>query len=459
LSQDYAMTAQFRQSMPMRSTFLEITAFALFVTMGASYTSTCDALTPEGSPAAEPATKSYFTQPILVPGQVIDGSIAVTDLSHLGVNIVDCYQIRTEPSSRWVITMESSALPPYIMLTVGESCGSVLTTETAANKQGKPAKLQFESKGGVYLVLVASLSPGLYGSYTLRMDPLVGKVKEKELTKPHWRGLQAVMVPSGTASTVGGKPMSKLAAGTTIKDCEACPELVVVPSGSFMMGSPSTEEGRSANEGPRHRVTITKPFAIGKFEVTQKEWFACRDEGGCRNFYDRPDAHESLGPKLPIYVTHFHAAEYVDWLSKKTGRQYFLPSEAEWEYATRAGTDTPWNTGDAILTEDANFLSSRKADVPVGQYPPNAFGLYDTHGNYAEWVQDCLVDESYFGVPTDGSAMESESPSCVRILRGGLFRSEPAGVRSAVRFPVKTIDASGFRVTRALDDTLANPAK
>ena len=205
--------------------------------------------------------------------------------------------------------------------------------------------------------------------------------------------------------------------GRRFRDCEAtwCPELVVVPSGSFMMGSPSGEAGRYSNEGPMHGVTIEKPFAVGVFEVTFEEWDACRRGGGCS--HDPDDKGWGRGRHPVINVSWKDAQDYVRWLSREAGAEYRLPSESEWEYVARAGTTGPFHFGLTISTEQANYDGNythgsgrkgeyRRKTVPVGEFPPNAFGLHDVHGNVWEWVEDCW-HASYDGAPSDGSAWTS----------------------------------------------------
>lgn len=151
-------------------------------------------------------------------------------------------------------------------------------------------------------------------------------------------------------------------------------------------------------------------------------------------------------------ITWGEAQRYVEWLSKKTGQPYFLPSESEWEYAARAGTTTPWNTGDAIVADDENILNVFKRVVPVGSFPPNGFGLHDTHGNVLEWTQDCSSD-GYFG--RDGTGKPFRKAGCRSfILRGGYFASEPLRARSAFRLRGIYLGTpslrAGLRVARAL---------
>jgi formylglycine-generating enzyme required for sulfatase activity len=237
--------------------------------------------------------------------------------------------------------------------------------------------------------------------------------------------------------------------------------MVVVPAGKFVMGAPDNEEGRSADEGPQRTVTIGAPFAVGKYEVTFAEWDACVSGGGCTHKPD--DAGWGKGRRPVINVSWKDAREYVGWLSKTTGQPYRLLSEAEWEYAARAGTTTPFHTGPTITTKQANFDGNhtfggsakgeyRQKTVEVGSLKsPNGFGLHDMHGNVWEWVEDCWID-SYKGAPSDASARTTAcTDSSRRVLRGGSWGSYPGFLRSADRggdtSDYRNID-DGFRVAR-----------
>lgn len=245
--------------------------------------------------------------------------------------------------------------------------------------------------------------------------------------------------------------------GHVFRDCGNCPEMVVVAAGSFMMGSPDAEQGRLASEGPLHRVTIPAPFAAGAHEVTFDEWDHCLAEGGCGGY--RPDDDGSGRGRRPVAGVSWDDAQlYLSWLSARTDRRYRLPSEAEWEYAARAGTTTPYHTGESISTSQANFNGveigerSRGKSLPVGSFPPNAFGLHDVHGNANEWVQDCW-NASYEGAPADGAAWEAGA-CAKRILRGCSYGDRLGCLRSASRAGLpKEIRgmALGFRVARALE--------
>ena len=237
--------------------------------------------------------------------------------------------------------------------------------------------------------------------------------------------------------------------GTVFRDCAACPEMVVVPPGSFMMGSPATEAGRYDDEGPRHRVTIGYPLAVGVYEVTFAEWDACVRAGGCAGY--RPEDEGWGRGRLPVINVNWEDVQaYVAWLSSETEQEYRLLSESEWEYVARAGTQTArhWGAGSSGQCGYANgydrtgdqkhdfgypiSCSDGYADTaPVGSFEPNAFGLYDVLGNVLEWTDDCM-NESYAGAPTDGSPWASGD--CTRrVLRGGSWILAPDRLRSAFR--------------------------
>ena len=236
------------------------------------------------------------------------------------------------------------------------------------------------------------------------------------------------------------------------RDCDACPKMVALPAGNFMMGSPESERDRFHDEGPVRGVTIPSPLAVGKYEVTFAEWDACRAGGGCR--YDPDDEGWGRGNRPVVHVSWEDAQAYVRWLSQETGEQYRLPSEAEWEYAARAGSQTRYAWGDEIGRDRANCdgCGSRwdaDSTAPVGSFAPNAFGLHDLHGNVWEWVEDC-AGYDYAGAPPDGTARTSGD--CVlRGMRGGSWSSHPGNLRSAYRGSLvadRQYNTLGFRVVR-----------
>jgi formylglycine-generating enzyme required for sulfatase activity len=223
--------------------------------------------------------------------------------------------------------------------------------------------------------------------------------------------------------------------------------MVAVAAGSFTMGA------KTDYADPVHRVTIPSDFAIGRFEVTFEEWDRCVDEGGCMT---RPDDRGwGRGQRPVINVSWLDAKAFVAWLSQKTGFKYRLPTEAEWEYAARAGTSTTYWWGADVGSGRANCQNCNtgqgRMTLSVGAFKPNAFGLYDTSGNIAEWVEDCWHDD-YHGAPTDGSAWNQ--PQCqLRVLRGGAFDSDAMYVSSAARFRYDydvPYSANGFRIVREL---------
>jgi formylglycine-generating enzyme required for sulfatase activity len=235
--------------------------------------------------------------------------------------------------------------------------------------------------------------------------------------------------------------------GEVIRDCADCAELVVVPAGEFTMGSAD-----SPYEKPEHRVSIANPFAIGRRETTFEEWDRCVESGGCRY---RPDDHGwGRGSRPVIDVSWDDAKAFVGWLSQRTGRRYRLPSEAEWEYAARAGTTTGFWWGRETGSGHANCEDcggAARQTLPVGSFRPNGFGLYDTAGNAAEWVEDCWND-GYRGAPRDGSAWLA-GQCRQRGLRGGSFAGRSNVIRSAARFRYDQdvrYYANGFRVARDL---------
>jgi formylglycine-generating enzyme required for sulfatase activity len=244
-----------------------------------------------------------------------------------------------------------------------------------------------------------------------------------------------------------GAPPSHIEPGQAFRDCSDCPDMVAIAAGSFTMGA------HTDFAAPAHRVTIGKDFAIGRYEITFDEWDRCVSEGGCKT---RPDDRGwGRGRRPIINVSWLDAEAFVTWLSQKTGHKYRLPSEAEWEYAARGGTTSNYWWGGEIGSGHANCQScgtgQSKATLPVGSFAPNGFGLYDTAGNVAEWVEDCWHDD-YRGAPTDGSVWNQ--PQCqLRVLRGGAYDSDATYVGSASRFRYDydvPYSANGFRVVREM---------
>jgi formylglycine-generating enzyme required for sulfatase activity len=241
------------------------------------------------------------------------------------------------------------------------------------------------------------------------------------------------------------------------KDCAGCPQMVVIPAGEYTMGSPASEQGAEA----QHRITIAAPFAVSKFEITFDEWETCVIEGGCGGH--RPDDQGwGRGNRPVISVSWNDAKAYVSWLSNKTGKLYRLLSEAEWEYATRAGTTTMFSFGATLSPSEANHDGStdgsgpsdrnRQMTMPVGSFPPNGFGLHDMHGNVSEWVEDCWHNDYTAEAPTDGSAWLAGNCGG-RVVRGGSWEDSQAELRSAARtggYKEDQLYTDGLRVARSL---------
>ena len=263
-----------------------------------------------------------------------------------------------------------------------------------------------------------------------------------------------------------GPPDAPDEPGAQFRDCAECPLMTVVPSGSFTMGMSDSEfnsifSGGNYN-GPQHRVDIGYQFAVGVHEVTFAEWEACPPCG----FIRPEDSGWGRGDRPLIFVNWDDAQVYLDWLSSRTGARYRLLSEAEWEYAARAGTTGPYHFGDTISPDRANYNAAwdgsgvnRNQTVPVGSFPANAFGLHDVHGNVWEWTQDCWHG-NYEGAPSDGSAWggddcrDSQGLSN-RVLRGGSWQDPSPIVRSSFRSAASSNDirnVAGFRVARDLTD-------
>jgi formylglycine-generating enzyme required for sulfatase activity len=242
--------------------------------------------------------------------------------------------------------------------------------------------------------------------------------------------------------------------GASFRECaKDCPQMVVVPAGRFTMGSPITETGRFANEGPQHEVIIALPFAVSKFDVTFADWDACVSVGGCPQ---TGDTGFGRGTRPVINVSWEDAQRYVAWFSKMTGQPYRLLTEAEWEYAARAGQTTayPWGPEIGRGNTNCNGCGSNwdgRETAPVGTFQANAFGLDSVVGNAWQWVQDCY-HEDYNGAPTDGSAWISRDCT-THIVRGGSWYDGPRTVRLAYRVGDATINRNSslsFRVARAL---------
>ena len=277
--------------------------------------------------------------------------------------------------------------------------------------------------------------------------------------------------PPDDASVTRGVPAvprigapGEIVPGRVVRDCDVCPELVVLPRGAYLMGS---AEG-DADERPIHQIAVGRAFAIGKHEVTFDQWQACADAGGCQ--HNPYDEGWGQGARPVINVNWHDARAYTKWLSKKTGRNYRLPTEAEWEYAARAGATNSrsmgrnyrraclfGNVADREMSRSYSGRSTHDCTdkyvetAPVGKYRPNAFGIHDMLGNVWEWVGDCYNPNTYASSSGRVTLVGAMTSSCDRIIRGGSWGSGPGEVRPGNRDPFHASGRAndvGIRVVR-----------
>jgi len=223
--------------------------------------------------------------------------------------------------------------------------------------------------------------------------------------------------PGAVAEVIKPPPDEDLLPGVSFRDCNFCPEMIVVPAGAFHMGNIERED-----EAPPVEVSIPRPFAISRFEVTFEEWDACSDGGGCGTYVPN-DSGWGRGKQPVISISWNDAKAYVIWLSARTGKSYRLPSEAEWEYAAQAGSTQRFPWGDGIDSTTANYGTLYERTLPVGSFEPNAFGLYDVIGNVAEWVSDCYASDAYRTHVDYPAPVGDLNDSCNRVVRGGSWTS------------------------------------
>ena len=250
--------------------------------------------------------------------------------------------------------------------------------------------------------------------------------------------------PAASPATTPSSPQPFPVFRDRLRDGSDGPAMIVIPAGEFWMGSPESEKGRSSDER-RHRVKIERPFAIGQYAVTFDEY----DRFCAATKREKPEDRWGRGNRPVIHVSWHDAVDYFEWLSAQTGRAYRLPTEAEWEYAARAGTDTAFWWGDSITTDQANYDGNHSGTVPVDWFQPNPWGLYQVHGNVWEWTGSCY-DENYGGAEMQFAGKNEDGPLAGR---GGSWLNQPAGVRSALRDrggPTHSDDDLGFRLARSL---------
>jgi formylglycine-generating enzyme required for sulfatase activity len=275
-------------------------------------------------------------------------------------------------------------------------------------------------------------------------------VKKPEKPRPAVKAPEPEAPPPETKSAKPpAAPAAPVAAGKEIRDCPDCPVLLSLTPNAFSMGSNSGDP----SEKPAHKVSLSKPFAIGKFEVTRAQWTACVNAGACQ----RVDEDDN-SPAAPVRdVSWDDTQQYLKWLSKSTGKNYRLPTEAEWEYAARGGTGSRYWWGEQMQPNKANCKECgdpwrKEGPADVGSFAPNPFGLHDMNGSVWEWVADCW-HPSYAGAPADGQAWDT--PNCrTHVIRGGSWRDGASYMPSSTRFKYDSgvrQSQNGFRVVRELD--------
>ncbi|MDD5300678.1 MAG: formylglycine-generating enzyme family protein [Gallionella sp.] len=322
--------------------------------------------------------------------------------------------------------------------------------QVACKEDDEDAEVTLDGEFKGYCPILLEVKPGtLKLRVVKKMDASHERVFEKEIQLDDGGKMKVDVVPTVQPIAAGQSQTAEQAHksaeatmlafkeqgvepgnGKSFKDCQSCPEMVLIPPGSFMMGVPGSQQQR----------TISQVFAVGKYEVTFAEWDACAAAGGCGKY--RPDDQGwGRGRQPVINVSWNDARRYVRWLSQKTGKSYRLLTEVEWEYAARAGTTTVYPWGDAIGSGNANCNGcgsqwDNKQPAPTGSFKANAFGIYDMNGNVCEWTEDCIND------------------NCARrAARGGSWFYDALSVRSTYHTGDST-DArdldDGFRVAREL---------
>ncbi len=404
-------------------------------------------LTPEGlramrSQASRQATDAAETsapaqpvepEPARLPPDALHRAVAAGDIDGLNAVLKARVDVNARDGQGWTALMHAAEKGYKLMV------GPLLEAEADVNMQA--------ADGATALFMAVVRGHGEI------IEMLVEAGADIWLKGPQGKTALDVAVLQGDSAIV------RALVGDVFKDCAECPEMVVIPAGDFMMGSPDDEGGRDGDEGPRHHVTVRRHFAVGRYEVTFEEWYACVEDGGCSRLHDEDEVWErELGRRPMIGVNWEDAQAYVRWLREKTDKEYRLLSEAEWEYVARAGTETRYTWGDEVGRNRANCdgCGSRwdsEKTSPVGSFEANGYGLYDVHGNVWEWVEDCW-HENYAGAPTDGSAWTSGGDCGSRVLRGGSWDVKPRYLRSAARdshLPgYRGNDYAGFRVALTL---------
>lgn len=390
--------------------------------------------------------RSRGEPPIRVGAHVGDVVVTATDdlLGH-GVNVAARLQALAEPGTALVSSEFRSMAhsSPGAFQSKGQKPlenieQRVQTFEILSKRQRTVRTLRRVLTVAIVAAIVigaAVLAPSAWRMYQNWRSPPAAAAAPTTLEAytPATEGAQSVYVP-----------------GYSFRDCENCPEMVVLAGGLFTMGSPANEAGRNRDEGPQREVSIAR-FAIGKTEITFAQWDACLGGGGCGGFSPM-DQGWGRGNQPVVGISWPQAQTYVDWLNTRAGSvRYRLPTEAEWEYAARAGSGAAYAFGPRITTQQATFRA-RHPDA-VGSHEANALGVFDMHGNVGEWVEDCYV-ATFDVAPIDGGAVRAD-PCGRRVIRGGSYLDREPPLRSAARRSARPGDrapSTGFRVARAVEE-------
>ncbi|MEZ6023133.1 MAG: SUMF1/EgtB/PvdO family nonheme iron enzyme [Hyphomonadaceae bacterium] len=396
--------------------------------------------------------------PIRVGAHVGDVVVTATsDLLGHGVNVAARLQELAEPGSA-LVSAEFRSMARSSPTAAFQSKGQkpldnieqrVQTFEILSRRQRfarTSRRVSWMVAGGVALAAAVYFSPAAYRL----ARPYIDQMMQQEAAEQTGEAEQASpAAPDEDLYRQASSAVPTHAPGEIIQDCAQCPEMVVLPGGLFVMGSPADEAGRGRDEGPQREVSVA-PFAIGKFEVTFAQWDACLAGGGC-NGYSPTDRGWGRGSRPVTDISWQDAQAYLDWLNQQAGgARYRLASEAEWEYAARAGASTAYAFGARVTATQAQF--GARSTAPVGAHEVNGFGLYDVHGNVGEWVADCYA-ASYELAPINGAAVEADDCDR-RVFRGGGYADREAVLRVAARAasaPDRRQQGVGFRVVRALD--------
>lgn len=400
--------------------------------------------------------RSKGEPPIRVGAHVGDVIVTSTDdlLGH-GVNVAARLQELAEPGTA-LVSSEFRSMARNSPQSAFQSKGQkpldnidqrVQTFEILSKRQKfarASRRVGWMAGAAVALGVLAYFSPQLYamGMEYWRNRPEATAAQQQQV---------AVQPVAATTTETPASPVEDTPTrvpGYTFNDCNGCPDMTVLAGGLFVMGSPANEPGRGRDEGPQREVSVS-PFAMGKFEVTFAQWDACLAGGGC-NGYSPPDGGWGRGDRPVTGVSWDDAEAYISWLNAQAGGDdYRLPSEAEWEYAARAGQESAYAFGARVTQTQATFRA--RQTTPVGTHEANAFNLYDMHGNAGEWVEDCYAP-NYDLAPIDGVAVQADE--CRRrVYRGGSFNDQAPVLRAAARRFNETTSRTqgiGFRVARTL---------